>query len=389
MRVAFINSTFERGKDGPGDYTRTLAGELQRRGWECGLFSFADRISESYCYEIQDGIPTHRYSKRLKWDDRIRLLRSSLQNFNPDVMSLGVVSYAMNSKGIVWGLAEKFSKLNTSKVPWHLMYQEIWIGAHREASIKDRLVGWLQKYGLVRFHSALRPQWVNCWNKVHRECLNAAGIHSDVLPVMSAIPVGVPQTGDQFWKWIQENSKIKRPRRDVWLIGFFGTLHPQWPSEPLFTKLHAIASSMGKEIVMTALGDLRSGKDLWSELSLENRSRFVMISRGELSSEEVSACIQELDFGIATTPWQILGKSSTAAAFLENGIPTIVNREESYGFSSEIEDFDHPLAIRMDASFERKISEAQRGQKKSSLPLIADQFMKMLMAGSPLHDRSE
>lgn len=375
MRVAFINSTFEPGKDGPGDYTRQLAGELHRRGWSCGQFSFADRNQESILREIQNGIPTLRCSKKIAWENRMEIIRQGLLDFRPDVLSLGIVCYALHPKGFVGRFAPLFSSLNPQKIPWHLFYQEIWIGAHQEASWKHRLVGYIQKKGLVRFAKHLKPRGIDCWNPVHQACLKKAGVESGIMPVMSTVPIMDSTQPSEEWKTISSQIGLTEPRDRYWCIGFFGTLHPEWPSEPLFSRMHAIAQEMGKKLIWIALGDLRSGKSFWNRLKEENRHRFEMIERGELGFEKLSIAIHELDFAVATTPWQILGKSSTASAFLEHGIPLLVNREEPYGFNDEIEGFNDSLAIRLDEEFENRVKSVKKRAPQAKLPEIADLFM--------------
>ncbi len=389
MKIAFINSSYEPGKDGPGDYTRLLAQELERRGWRCGLFSFADRQSQHYLEESQSGISTFRFSKNQSWEKRFEGLRKSIQKFEPDVLSLGIVSYALHPKGIVRGFAKEFAGLNGQGLPWHLMYQEIWIGAHREATMKDRIVGWIQKRYLVEFSRILKPQWTDCWNPVHQECLRKAGVHAAILPIMSTIAVHPELKENEGWdEVIEDNDELKSSKRDrYWAIGFFGTLHPIWPSEPLFSKLRNLAQVKNKKLVFVALGDLRSGKALWEKLKNHYQTDCVFINKGESSSEKISRMIQSFDFGIATTPWQILGKSSTAAAFFEHGVPVIVNREESYGYSDKIESFNHPLAIRMDERFEEKILAAKKGPAKAVLPEVADLFVSRLRP-LPLENKS-
>lgn len=380
MRIAFINSSFEPGKDGPGDYTRLLAQELERRGWRCGLFSFADRQRQNYLEEKQGGISTFRFSKNLSWEERFEGLRDSIQQFQPDILSLGIVSYSLHPKGIVRGFAKKFTELNVQGLPWHLMYQEIWIGAHQEASVKDQIIGWIQKRYLTEFSKILKPQWTDCWNPVHQECLRRAGVEATILPIMSTIPIYSELKENEGWRLMTANHQELRnsQKSDYWIFGFFGTLHPVWPPEPLFSRLKKLAELHHKKIIMIALGDLRSGKGLWKALEEEYQENFIFMNEGEIASEKLSLMIQSLDFGIATTPWQILGKSSTVSAFFEHGVPVIVNREESYGYSERIESFNHPLAIRMDEGFEDKMLAAKKTPVKAVLPEVADLFILRL-----------
>ena len=49
---------------------------------------------------------------------------------------------------------------------------------------------------------------------------------------------------------------------------------------------------------------------------------------GEKSPDEVSQLLQTLDFGIATHPWALAGKSGAVAAMLDHGLPVIVPRDD-------------------------------------------------------------
>jgi hypothetical protein len=52
------------------------------------------------------------------------------------------------------------------------------------------------------------------------------------------------------------------------------------------------------------------------------------IHLGEQPARQVSALMLAADFGVAASPWQLIGKSGSAAAMLDHGLPVIVSRND-------------------------------------------------------------
>jgi hypothetical protein len=96
----------------------------------------------------------------------------------------------------------------------------------------------------------------------------------------------------------------------------------------------------------------------------------------------VSAFLQGVDLGIATTPWEIIGKSATAAAMVDHGLPVIVSRDD-VRFRVPSEPTPEPLLYKMDSRLPQwLISGPGRQAARSRLPGMADTFLSDLEAVS-------
>ncbi len=110
--------------------------------------------------------------------------------------------------------------------------------------------------------------------------------------------------------------------------GFFGTLHPEWKPEPFFSILEQAARKARRKVCLISMGRLGPGEKLWDLIACKYGERFHFIRLGERSARQISHLLQAIDFGIAASPWQLIGKSGTAAAMIDHGLPVIVTRDD-------------------------------------------------------------
>jgi hypothetical protein len=105
---------------------------------------------------------------------------------------------------------------------------------------------------------------------------------------------------------------------------------------------------------------------------------------GEQSAADISQLLQNADFGIATSPWQLIGKSGSAAAMLDHGLPVIVNRDD-WHLRSEIAKMDaqDPLLHRLDDSLEDQLVAGLTKRKPvHRLPAIAAQLIQKMSSAT-------
>jgi hypothetical protein len=267
-----------------------------------------------------------------------------------------------------------------------IMFHELWIGGERNACWKDRLIGLLQRLGVLKLMRRLTPRCVHTSNRAYIELLKRNGVHGRRLPIYSTIPVRPAADGSWVYQTLQAAGLgvHEANRAQFWLFGLFGTLHPVWPSEPIFGLLADAARRHGKRIIITTIGRVGAGEGLWRSL-VQNYSRtFSFHAFGEQPAETVSGFFNVIDFGIATTPWRLIGKSSTAAAMVEHGLPVIVNRDDVHfrGLARMEEDLS-PLLIKMDQTLPHRLMQLQRGPSRARLPEVAKQFLRDLQGSFP------
>jgi hypothetical protein len=198
------------------------------------------------------------------------------------------------------------------------------------------------------------------------------GISARVLPLFGNVPIG---DGDAL-DWLgprlaSAGCHAAHEREAWWLCAMFGTLHPCWPPEPLLGRLRRAAAACGKRVALISAGRLGPGERLWDALAAEYAGDVPMVKLGEQPESRVSAVLNTVDFGIATTPYALLGKSGTAAALLEHGLPVIVNREDG-PVPGDHDEMPHAgRLIRLDGMFEVRVREARRGAPGTSRAAVA------------------
>jgi glycosyltransferase involved in cell wall biosynthesis len=157
---------------------------------------------------------------------------------------------------------------------------------------------------------------------------------------------------------------------EVTRFGMFGMLHPEWAPAPLLEKLRGL----GKRLEIAHIGRIGGGEAIWRAMEQRHGREIAFKRYGEQPAERVSQFLTDMDFGIATTPLALIGKSATAAAMLEHGLPVIVNRDDVRyaGIATE-----RPAGvIAMDGAFIESLRAARKSEPRRRLEGVADQFLR-------------
>ncbi|XHR30846.1 MAG: glycosyltransferase [Chthoniobacteraceae bacterium] len=349
MRLAFICSGLEPGRDGVGDYTRHLAAECVRQGHEVRLIALNDRAAAvSEKAETQDSggipIPCERYSSQCLWPSRFEAAQRAIKSFSPDCVCLQFVPYGFQPKGIPWFLARGLARVIGGR-PLAIMFHELWIGFGEGAPWKQRLVGAIQRrciFGLLR---RLRPGAVFTSNVTYATLLRQGGVEAVELPIFSNIPVVAHPTLPS--PLIREGISTDPGERRRWLVGlFFGTIHPEWRASDLMDPLLSFAAREKRRVCLVSAGRLGSAGELaWAQMRTDYEGRAHFLCLGELPAPEISDLMQTADFGVAVTPWRLMGKSGSAAAMIDHGLPVVFTRTEG------APDHDGPIFFRCGPGF--------------------------------------
>ncbi len=386
MKVALLTSCLEPGKDGVGDYARGLAAACVQRDCACTLVALNDSHVDSVRTEIQidRGVPVHtlRLPAASRWADRLPAARDWLDQHAADWLSLQFVGYGFHTKGVVEGLGAKLAGLG-GKRRWHVMFHELWIGAEQSARLRHRVVGWAQRRAVLSLVDSLSPALIPTTNSVYRALLASAGPRAAVLPLCGNIAVSEEPAGGWFAHELGRlgvSGEVAASRADCWWFGLFGSLHPVWSPEPLFGYLQDAAERAGRRPGIASVGRLGPGESLWRAMQARYADRFFFATLGERSAMEVSAFLRSIDFGIATTSWQLIGKSGTAAAMLDHGLPVIVSRDDVH-YPVDVEPERQPLLHKMDAQLPSWLLDVCRRQPpRERLIDVAERFLADLAA---------
>lgn len=352
MKIAFVTSGLEPGHNGVGDYTTLLAAECERAGHTSFRIALNDREAQAADHADRE----LRLSTALPWEIRAALARRLLTELAPDFVSVQFVGYGFHPRGLVGRVARH---LRTALRGWplHVFMHELWLGEQCGAPWKERAIGWLQRRGVLALLRSLDMRLVHTSNDSYAALLTHNGVPARRLPLFGPLPLPAPAP----------------PRGEGLTFAFFGTLHPVWPPEPLFAHLRAL----GDHVTLTHVGAIGAGAALWDSLA-QRYPHFTFRRLGEQPPQAIADFFAAADFGIATTPWAILGKSATVAAMLEAGLPVIVNRDETRFSGVPDSPSDDPQLIRMTADLPGQLRAARRRPPRLRLPEIASRFLAEL-----------
>jgi len=357
VKILFIAGSLEPGRDGVGDYTRTLAGECRRLGHETFLMS----LNDSWIDKPSRGDRELRLLSTMPWVSRIKAGRTFVAENHPDLVSLQYVPYSFHPTGLSFALP-KIVEAIIGRVTAHLMLHELWIGGQIRAPFKVKVFGFCQRKIIKSLVTGMACRVIHTSNAVYARLLSRHGIEAKILPLFGSVPV-IPNA-------------VVAPRNDNALrLGLFGSIHPEWSPEELFARLQAL----GKPIQVGHIGRIGPGESLWNEVVQRYAAEIRFQRFGEQSLENISQFFLSLDFGVATTPLSLIGKSSTVAAMLDHGLPVIVSRNDIHFRGIAEENLASERLIRVDESFIDRVKTVKRLNPEPSLPKIVRQFLNDLV----------
>ena len=381
-RIMFLCGSLSSGRDGVGDYTRSLANACVTEGCEVALIALHDRWIAEVKEYTDDGMRVIRLAARSSWREKQKIMRCILATLQPDWMSLQFVPYAFQDRGIPWQLPRWFADLEFNG-NWHVMFHELWIGESTDYGLTERAIGFMQKCGVLRLLRTLRPKSVHTSNPIYRALLAANGVSSEVLPLFGSVPFIVTTGARWLYEVLATHGIVfdgQESRRPL-LMGMFGTIHPQWRPDPFIAQTLRISRQMQRQLVLLVIGRIgKGGERTLQEIENLYRKDFLCLNLGEQSLDRISEFLQTIDFGVTTSPWALTGKSSTVAAMLDHGVPVVVPRDDwmlrAHSTPAPVPD---SLLFRTDDTLLlRLIGRTPRGGATPRLRSSAGQFLEAL-----------
>lgn len=329
-KVLYIVGCAAPGKDGIGDYSRTLALELAKQGVHAQLLALWDRHCREVVVEVQQGIQCLRIPARSSWKQRKAEVDTWITHFNPDLISLEFVIYSFHPKGLPVLTLPRLSGLINQRAPLQIMFHEPWIGRSSQDKLAHRLIGIVQRMLIVRMYHQMKPSRAYTSNYAFRSLLRKNGIEAEVLPLPSNISF-TPNGLTLVESWMHMNQLPIH--KDELRLGLFGRIPHSWRWRELLDNLDTLCDHAGKtsaRIFLAGRSD-RVQADEFRRLVEEYKPDLEVISFGEQGADMISGFLQFIHIGLAATPRQIIGKSGAVAAYREHGKPVLmVGPEESY-----------------------------------------------------------
>ena len=307
MKIIFICGSLEPGKDGVGDYTRRLSGELIRQGHLIKIIAINDYHTQESLESIQDvdaiSINVLRLSGKESSKNRFNNAFQFIDQFNPEWISLQYVPYSFQDKGLPWRLGYQLSKLGKGK-KWHIMFHELWV---ETTDGNSRILSYLQRLILLKLALKLHPLLKHTSLPVYKARLREVGIKSKKLPIFSNL---------------SETSFCGYGNNRFITIAFFSQFTPRDSVNKFIEQLTQGILREGLDFRIIFIGGNEHSTKLFkSEFSsisgLQNKIQIT----GFLDENKLSEVIGNCDLGITPVPRHVIGKSGSVAAFLSYGIP--------------------------------------------------------------------
>lgn len=244
----------------------------------------------------------------------------------PEWIGLHFVCYAWARHGILRrGDIEKLKSLCAeSRVAVYL--HELWIGEATAEPLKNRIIGLRQKRGVTRLLRTLAPAKIFTSTPIYQAMLAAEGFAAALLPLPGNIPLPSAENVQTAKTWLDQ--RAIHPGTNISLAAVFGTIHPEWqPIEALRDWTKACRTRNQKPVLLTIGRHGPAGDACLAKLHTAV-SGLRIVSTGEQPPETVAGMLACCDLGLATSPWALMGKSGSAAAFIEAGLPVVVTRND-------------------------------------------------------------
>jgi glycosyltransferase involved in cell wall biosynthesis len=328
---------------------------------------------------------TLRLPSLFPWPQRIERATAFRRQHPVDWISLQFVGYAFDRRGMAARLPRDLQPIIGDAL-FHVMFHELWVGVGETLPpLKERVIGRIQRHYVRRLLRELQPRLITTSIPFYQSLLAKLGFASVELPLFGNIPFSPITQEDSAWAGaLLPNIPGGQagPSNSRYLGLFFGSLHPEWKPEPLLGLLIAFAQKARLRLTLVSVGRLGGpGEMIWEKLRREYAQALDFIALGEQPIQRISALMQVADFGVAASPWHLIGKSGSVVAMLEHGLPVIVTRAPAPTAEAPTVD---PLLHRCDTDLAAQLAAGlAKLPPQGRLPSVTDAFLGRLASLPP------
>jgi hypothetical protein len=380
MSLVIVVGGLEPTKDGIGDHSRRVSGALIKRGLPTSILALSDtRVADGPRRERQhdDGvdIETFRVPGRLSFSERVVHGRRFIDEMNGRHTLFAFAPYQFDIRGVVSRalieLPDMVRGLTSS-----FLFHETWIGEQENSGLWSRLVGFTQRRLIQMLVHDLQPSKVYTTNGLYRRMLEAYDIATSLLPHPGNVPVQESRAGWLPEALVQGGVELgPGGLSDVYMIGLFGSLYDNLELPRLLPIFDTVARRKGKRPLIASIG-IMGDRPEWRHWKSVYGEQYGLVDLGPDTTLRISQFINSLDLAVATTSLPQVGKSGTAAAFLEHGIPVLVPTEYPYfrhWRESMMNEFP-ANCFRLTADISDRLCAAERVPPQPRLPALADKL---------------
>lgn len=276
---------------GVGDFSRRVAGVWQSEGERCGLWDRRGREGDEATAEA--------------------------------AVFLQFVPYAWHPRGLIGPSVRREILARCEGRRTTVFMHELWVGESKGDATRDRWLGFWQRRGVLRLLRELRPAAVMTSNAVYQAMLAREGFVAERWSLPGNLPRPTEAEEEQATGWWRE-----RGLDGVEVAAAFGSIHPEWDGAAALRSWRGHLAAKGREGVVLTLG--RNGpaaEAVWGRLA-EAAAGLRIERGGPMAAGLLAAVLAKVSLGLATTPWALIDKSGTVAAFRELGVPVLVTRDD-------------------------------------------------------------
>ena len=315
-KIVFVCGTLELGKDGVGDYTRRLAGEMIRLGHEAAIVALHDKYATEifigFQHDDETSVPVLRIPAATGNKSLLVNTTTFTNRLNPDWISLQYVAFSFHSKGLHVGLSYFLKKIGAGR-KWHIMFHEIWVGEERGAKWKFILLGFLQRGFINYLLKNLSIKKIHTNSKFYKELLERHNINSELLPLFSNLNKSNPSIDLKSYPFFLDEKEF------IFIV--FGTIHQTDSLFELLNEIKLFESQSNETIKLFFVGKNGPLLPYWITSCTNEGISFKVL--GEQPSDVIIRLLQVAKIGISTTALPMIEKSGSVAAMLESGLPVI------------------------------------------------------------------
>jgi hypothetical protein len=232
-----------------------------------------------------------------------------IRQFGPEWVSLQYVPFSFEKRGLPFTFSKHLKSLG-SNIKWHFMFHELWVGLYGYSTLKLKMLGLMQKVIIKQMLAAINPESVTTSIGIYKKNLGWKEVN--LIPLFSNIPVaGISQ----------EDARQPDSLTAIHFGSFTGALDDYQRQVDFLT---AIGEKTGKTVCLEIIGNGGHYKEKALDISRRAFGDENVIDCGFLSEESISNHLLRADIGISRADYTLFGKSGSAMAMLEHGLPLLL-----------------------------------------------------------------
>ncbi|RZJ58408.1 MAG: glycosyltransferase family 1 protein [Hymenobacter sp.] len=317
MKILFLCGCLEPGRDGVGDYVRRLGVELAQQGHPTAGIALADQFlteEQSTSQPTENGdLAVLRLPAAWPASRRFGRAQQRVAEFDPEWVSLQFVPFSFQAKGLPFLLAKQLLPLGKGR-SWHIMFHELWVGMDEESTAKFIWWGRVQRQLIKALLRRLQPKVIHTQTPLYHSHLARLGFSSELLPLFANISNSQAPANEAA------PPSAAAPAQGVGLVAF-GTIHPGARIAELARDAAQYAAEHAVPVSLTLVG--RGGEEQARWAATWQAAGLPVHVLGEQAPDQISAALRAAALGVTTTALALIGKSGTAAAMQEHGLPVL------------------------------------------------------------------